>query len=196
VSAVCVLLLGACEQPPFKEIAAAEAALAVARKADAQRFATDRYQEAQVALEAARKKLERKDYRGALSAASDAAERSKEAVQVAEVAKAFVRNASETARVEAQEMLDSLDAVREEARRARVPARVFASLEAEREEAVRAIKALSEAIDRGQLAESQERAVALRTRITPLPGRYRVALEKSRAAHRTRRPIKPAPTEP
>jgi uncharacterized protein involved in type VI secretion and phage assembly len=196
VSAVCVLLLAACEQPPFKEVAAAEAALAVARKADAQRFATDRYHEAQVALEAAREKLERKDYRGALSAASDAAERSKEAVQAAEAAKALVRNASETAKVEAQEMLASIDAIRDEARRAKVPARVFASLQVEREKAVRGIKELSESIDRGQLAEAQERAVALRTRITPLPGRYREALDKWLAAHRTRRPIKPAPPEP
>jgi uncharacterized protein involved in type VI secretion and phage assembly len=193
---VCVLLLAACEQPPFKEIAAAEAALAVARKADAQHFATDRYQEAQAAMDAARKKVEQKDYRGALSAASDAAVRSKEAVQAAEVAKALVRNASETAKVEAQEMLASIDAIREEARRAKVPARVFASLEAEREEAVRGIKALSESIDRGQLAEAQERAVALRTRITPLPGRYREALDKWRTAHRMRRPIKPAPPQP
>ena len=196
MSAVGVLLLAACEQPPFKEIAAAEAALAVARKADAQRFATDRYQEAQVAMEAAREKLERKDYRGALSAASDAAVRSREAVQAAEVAKALVRNAAETARVEAQEMLDGLDPIREEARRAKVPPRVLVSLEAERDEAVRGIKALSESIDRGQLAEAQERAVTLRTRIAPLPSRYREALDQWRATHRTRRPIKPAPPEP
>jgi uncharacterized protein involved in type VI secretion and phage assembly len=193
---VCVLLLAACEQPPFKEIAAAEDALAVARKADAQRFATDRYQEAQVALDAARRKLEQKDYRGALSAATDAAERSKEAVRAAEAAKVLVRNASETAKVEAQEMLASIDAIREEARLAKLPIRVFASLEAEREEAVRGIKELSESIDRGHLAEAQERAVALRPRITLLSGRYREALDKWRTTHRTRRPLKTAPTKP
>ena len=66
--------LVACDQPPTKEIAAAEAQIEQARQAGAERFVPDRWRDAQAALATAHSKVQQKDYRGALSAANDAAE--------------------------------------------------------------------------------------------------------------------------
>jgi hypothetical protein len=69
------LALCACDQPPTKEISAAEAQIEEARQAGAERFVPDRWREAQGALATARAKVQAKDYRAALSAANDAVQR-------------------------------------------------------------------------------------------------------------------------
>src|SRR5262245_26941047 len=124
-----ILLLGlapaACEQPPTKEIAGAESAVQQARAYGASDFAPERFGEAQAALDDAHKRVQAKDYRGALSSALDAAEKSRLASQAATAAKALARNAAEVAEAEVQAALDEVAEIRAQAVKAKIPEAVF-----------------------------------------------------------------------
>lgn len=181
-----VLCLSACSGPPLKEIAAAEARLAEAREAGAARFAPERLKEAEVALRTARQKIDAKDYRGALSAASDAADKSKEATQAAEVARTLARSAAETAQAQALAVLDDVKAVRQDAAKAKVPDKAFESWQTTVDAAHKSLDAVVAAIDRGDFPEAEKMATDLKTKIAPLPRQFRDAMEKWQAAHRRR----------
>jgi hypothetical protein len=187
---VVALCLAACAEPPQKEIAAAEASLAAARKAGAGQFAPERLKEAETALETLRSRVEAKDYRGALSAASDAADRANEARRAAETAKAAARIAAETALTAARAVLDEVKAVRREATEAKVPDRVFASLQPAAEAAQKSLETASSALDRGELAQAEKTAVDLRAKISPLPHLFRDTLDTWQVAHGHRAPAK------
>lgn len=182
-----ILLLGlvaaACEQPPTKEIAAADASLQQARADGADVFAPDRFGEAQAALSDAHKRVQAKDYRGALSSALDAAEKSRLASQAATAARALARNAAEVAEAEAQAALDEVTEIRAQAAKTKVPETVFEPLLPRATEAGAALDELVKALADGKLAEAQKMAADLKTRVAPLPGLFREAQAKWEAEH-------------
>ena len=182
------LLLVACDQPPAKEIAAAEIALGQARQAGADRYAVDRFKEAEAALHDAQRKVQEKDYRGALSSATEAAERSRAAAQAAGAARTVVRGAAEVAQAEVQAVLDEL---RKEAADAKVPDAAFEELAPAMTQAREGLASLQKLLDSGELLEAQKSAAALKGQVGPLPARFREALEAWRKAHPRGR--KPAP---
>jgi hypothetical protein len=185
-----VLCLSACSEPPLKEVAAAEARLAEARQAGAARFAPERLKEAEIALQTARQKIDAKDYRGALSAASDAADKSKGAAQAAEAAKTRARGAAERAQAEVQAVLDQVKAVRRDATERKVPDKVFDSLRNPVDAARKVLDTVASAIERGEFAEAEKMAADLKEKVTPLPRLHRDAMEKWQAAHGRRPPAK------
>src|SRR5262249_19833659 len=119
------LSLTSCDQPPSKEIAAAESSLSRAKEDGAELYAPVGYQEAQKALEAARQKIDEKDYRGALSSATEAADKARMASQQAGAAKTVARGNAEMARAEVQAALDEVQAVQDEAAGEKVPEQAF-----------------------------------------------------------------------
>lgn len=187
-----VLCLSACSEPPQKEIAAAEARLAEARAAGAARFAPDRLKEAELALRTAREKIDSKDYRAAMSAAGDAADKSRGAAQAAEAARELARTSAEAARAEAVALLDEVKAIREDATRAKVPDKVFESLQGAVDAARKGLETAAAAMGRGDFPEANKMAADLKVRIAPLPRQFRDAMDKWLAAH-GRRPAAKKP---
>ena len=173
----------ACDQPPAKEIGAAEAALAQARASQAHRYAPERLKEAEAALDTARRKVEEKDYRSALSSAMEAAERSRAAAQAAAAAKMVVRSAAEVARAEVQAALDDVQAVRDEAAAAKIPQEAFAELEPLAREIEAGVATVTAHLDAQELLEAQAAAAALKPQAARLPALYRQAIADWNAAH-------------
>jgi hypothetical protein len=186
----------ACEEPPIREIEAAHAALDRARQAGAAIYAPERFREAAAALETARAKVGEKEYRAALSAAADAGEKSKAALQAAEAARVVAKGSAETALVEVQGLFDEIGAVREQAAEARVPPKAFADLDHVMEAARRSSETVAEAIGRGDFLEARKAAADLKAKAADLPDRFRQAAEGWQRSHGRRRtpdPRKPQP---
>jgi hypothetical protein len=194
-----VFALWSCEQPPNKEIAAAEKQLEEARRAGADQYAPARLQEADAAIRDAHRKVDEKDYRGALSSASDAADKAREASKAAAVAKTLARGAAEMAQAEARVMLDEAAQIREEAVKSKVPDTAFEELEPRARKVNEDLEAVSAILKRGDLLEAQRAAAAVKTEAAALPAQYRTAVEAWQAAHpkgRGRTPAKPAARPP
>lgn len=187
-----VVGLVACGEPPTREIEAARSALGRARDAGAERFAPERFKEAVAALDAAQTKLEAKDYRAALSAAADAGEKSRGALQAAEAGRILAKGGAETSVVEVQALFDDVKAVKDEASEAKVPGKAFEDLDRELEEAQRAAGMIGETLAQGDFAEAQKAATELKAKIVDLPDRYRQAVEAWNQAHSRNRGGKPA----
>lgn len=174
----------ACGQPPVKELDAAGAALELARSEGADVYAAERFGEAQAALEEARRRAEAKDYRGALSWATDAAERSRSAAQEAASARALARNAARVAEAEVLAALDEVAEIRAEAAKARIPERAFAELLPQLAEAASALESLAKIQAEGKFLEAKQLAAELKARVTPLPGVFREAQVSWETQHR------------
>ena len=190
-----VFALCSCEQPPNKEIVAAEKQLDDARKAGADQYAPARLQEADAAIRDAHRKVDEKDYRGALSSAMDAAEKARSATKAAAAARTLARGAAEMAQAEARIMLDEAAHIREEAVKARVPDTAFEELEPRARKVNEDLEAVSAILKRGDILEAQRAAAAVKTEAAALPAQYRSAVEAWEAAHpkgRGRAPAKPA----
>jgi soluble cytochrome b562 len=187
--ALVLVVLAGCDQPPLKEVAAAREALEEARKDGADRLAPERLKEAEAALATAETGLRDKDYRGALSAASDAAEKARGASRAAAVARTVAASAAEVARAEAAAALDDAAAARDEARRAKVPDDVLAPFAAGIEEARTSLDTVSAALERGDVLEAQKDAAAVKVRAKALGEGVRRARARWEAEHpRGRRP--------
>ena len=185
----CILValgLAACGEPPTREVDAARSALARARDAGAETFAPERFKEAVAALDAAQTKLEAKDYRAALSAAADAGEKSRGALQAAEAGRTLARSAAETAVVEIQALFDDVSAVKEDARSAKVPDKAFEDLDREVDAARGAVGAISETVDSGGFADALKAASDLKAKVADMPDRYRQVIEDWKQAHERR----------
>jgi hypothetical protein len=180
------LFLVSCDQPPSKEIAAAEASLSRAREEGADRYAPVGYQEAEKALEAARQKINEKDYRGALSSATEAADKARSASQQAGVAKTVARGNAETARAEVQALLDEIQAIQDEAANDKVPEQAFEYVTPVAEEVRGGLQRVSTALDSGDWLSAQRAASDVKGLATPLPGRFREALDSWKTAHPTK----------
>jgi hypothetical protein len=185
------LLLAACDQPPTRELGAAESALADARSQGADVFAAERFKEAEAALASARQKADQKDYRGALSSAVDAAEKAKAAAAGVPSAKVLLRSGAETVQAEAQAALDEAAGIREEAKKGRVPEAAFEALVSRTAEVEAGLKTLAGLLEQGELIEAQKAGAELKARAAGLAADYRAALDKWNEEHpRSRRPAK------
>ncbi len=186
------LAAAACDQPPVKEIAAAEQQVALARTAQADRYAPERYTQAEAALETAHTRLRERNYRAALSAANDAQDSARAAVEATGPAKAAVRKDADIAIVEIRTMLDRATAERTEALKAGVPRATLAPLDALGQ---RSAQKLSEAIKLVNIGNSAFAAgvlADLRTEVTPLPDLFRDTRTTWEAKHPKGAPRRPA----
>lgn len=193
-----VFALWSCEQPPNKEIAAAEKQLEAARRAGADQYAPARLQEAEAAMRDAHRKVDEKDYRGALSSAMDAADKARDAAKAAAVAKTLARGAAEMAQAEARVLLDEAAQIRQEAVKSKVPDTAFEELEPRARKVNQDLEAVSAILKRGDLLEAQRAAAAVKTEAAALPAQYRTAVEAWQAASkgRGRTPAKPPARSP
>lgn len=183
------LALAACDQPPTKEIAAAEAQLEQARQAGAERFAPERWREAEAALGAARAKVQQKDYRGALSSANDAAEKGRAAVQAVAASRANAKGAADLAQREIGVFLEEVEQVRQEALTAKLPEEAFAEVQARVEEVREGVTRVTDTLNRGEVLEAQKTAAELRAQAAALPEAFRAARAKWEEEHpKGRRP--------
>jgi hypothetical protein len=191
-------VLCACDQPPDKEIAAAEQQVEQAREAGAGQYAPARLHEAEAAMQDAHRKVVEKDYRGALSAATDAADKARAAAKAAKAAQTLARGSAELAQAEARVMLEEAARIQEEAVKAKVPDAAFEELEPRMRKVNEDLQAASAILDRGDLLEAQRAAVAVKTEAAALPAQYRNAVEAWRAANPKgrRAPAKPAAKGP
>jgi HEPN domain-containing protein len=165
----------ACDQPPNKEITAAEAQIEQARQAGAERFVPDRWREAQAALATARAKVQAKDYRAALSAANDAAEKGRLATQGVATAKAHAVRAAELAQREIGIFLEEIDQARQEAVVAKIPDEAFLEVEPRLTEIREGLQRVADTLAKGDVLEAQKAAAELRAQATDLPAAFRDA---------------------
>jgi hypothetical protein len=177
------LALCSCEQPPSKEVAAAESQVELARQAGAEQYAPARLHEAEAAIQDAHRKVGEKDYRGALSSASDAADKARGAAKAAAAAKALTRGAAEMAQAEARIALDEAAKVKAEALKARVPEAAFEELEPRAHKVSQDLEAAAATLKRGDLLEAQKASVAIKAEAAALPAEYRGVVEAWQAAH-------------
>jgi hypothetical protein len=193
------LLLWSCGEPPNKELAAAEKQVEQARQAGAEQYAPARLHDAEAAMQDAHRKVGEKDYRGALSAASDAADKARSAAKAASAAKALTKGAAELAQAEARIALEEAAQVKAEAVKAKVPEAAFEELEPRAQKLSQDLEAAAATLKRGELLEAQKAAVSIKTEATALPKLYRGAVQTWQAAHpkvRARVPAKPAARPP
>ena len=193
------LLLWSCEEPPNKELAAAEKQVEQARQAGAEQYAPARLHEAEAAMQDAHRKVGEKDYRGALSSASDAADKARSTANAASAAKALTRGAAELAQAEARIALEEAAQVKAEALKAKVPEAAFEELEPRAQKASQDLEAATATLKRGDLLEAQKVSASVKTAATALPALYRGVVEAWQAAHpkgRARAPVKAAPAKP
>jgi hypothetical protein len=185
------LLLTNCAQPPSREIAAAETALAEARRAGGDAYAPEPMQQANAALQAARQKVEQKDYRGALSSAVDAAEKARAAAAAVPSAKILLKGAAETAQAEAQAAMDEVAAIRQEATKAKAPDAVFAGVTPATADIESAMTTVADDLTKEDFIAAQKAAADLKTKAAALAAGYRAALDKWLEQHpKGRRPAK------
>ncbi|HXB54596.1 MAG TPA: hypothetical protein VN461_07425 [Vicinamibacteria bacterium] len=177
------LWLGACNHPPLKEVAAAESLLEQARTEGAQEFAPERWKEAQEALRTAKARLQDRDYRGAISSATEAAERSRAAGQAAIAGKAAARQAVEADRAEVDAVLAELASLREQATKAKVPDAVLAEVEGAAAAVNEGMREAETRLQQGDLLAAQALAAELKARAAPLTTAFRQAQVKWEAAH-------------
>ncbi|MET0555659.1 MAG: hypothetical protein ABW221_21655 [Vicinamibacteria bacterium] len=169
------LALSGCDQPPTKEISAAEAQIEQAREAGAERFVPDRWREAQAALVTARAKVQEKDYRAALSAANDAAEKGRLATQGVATAKAHAVRAAELAQREIGIFMEEIEQVRQEALVAKIPDEAFLEVEPRLTEVREGLQRVADTLAKGDVLEAQKAAAELRAQATDLPAAFRDA---------------------
>jgi hypothetical protein len=189
------LCLG-CEKPPMLELATAEDAFTHAQADGADRYAPERFHEAQGALADARKRVEEKDFRAARLAALDATGKSKGASRAAASAKALAKTATEMTEAEIRASLDEVETVQEEARKAKVPEEAFEDLLPRLQEVTTSLETLKGKLDSGEFLEAQTAAAELKQRAVDLPELVRKASETWQETHkRGRGPAKPSRRE-
>jgi hypothetical protein len=185
------LTLAACDQPPTKEVAAAQAAVSAAEKTDAPLYASERLAAARQALAQSQQLMTERNYRGAISAANDAVDKARAAVKSAESAKKLAVQAAELARDEARIALDELPGLREEAKKARIPDEAFTAIEAEVAEVQTLLTSVGDLIEKQQLLEAQKAGETARSRAALLPEKLRQAQADWETAHPKRGKAKP-----
>jgi hypothetical protein len=184
---IAALAAAACDQPPVKEITAAEQQVEQARTAGAERYAPERWAQAQAALTLARQRLEGRDYHGALSAANDAAESARGAIESIGPAKAAVRKAADDAVAEVRAALDRATAERTAASKAGVPKGSLAALDTRAQRAAQDLALAVRHLGADELEEVEPLLAELRTEVAPLPELYREARTLWERTHRPRR---------
>lgn len=192
------LFAAACDQPPTREILAAEAAVDKARQAEAESYVPDRFREAQAALESAHRQVEARDYRGALSSANSAAERARAAAQAAVAARTLAKSAAEVALGELQTVIDEVATLRQEAEEAKLPAEVFAMVVPRLDSLQTAMNEAQKKVDAGDVLAARQAALELKSQAADLPEAFRQARAAWEEAHPKGKGkgAKPAPKPP
>jgi len=121
-----VVLLAACSGPPRKEIDQAQQAIENARRAGAEQYASEAFAAATAALQQSNEAVDQRDYRLALSRAVDASDRAQEAAKAAADNKALARSQTEAALNATNAAVMHLQARLKVAQEVRVPARELA----------------------------------------------------------------------
>src|SRR5262249_39735332 len=135
--------------------------------------------------------VDAKDYRGALSSAMDAGEKAKAATAAVASAKVLAKGAAQMVQAEVQSALDEVQAVRDEAAKAKVPAEAFAAVEPKVQEATDGLTSLGALIDKGEILEAQKTGADLKARFGTLGTEFRAALDQWNEEHpKGRRPAK------
>ena len=181
---IAALVAAGCDQPPVKEIAAAAQQVERARAAGAERYAPERWKQAETALGLARERLEGRDYRSALSAANDAGESARLAIEATGPAKSAARQNSEVAIVEVRTMLDRATVERTAALKAGVPKASLATLDARGQRAAQRLSEVITLLGAGNVDYVEALLADLRTEVTPLPDLFRDARTQWEAKHR------------
>jgi hypothetical protein len=179
------LLAAGCEQPPSREIEAAQAEVDAARRQGAEQHAPERWREAQEALKAARGHVTSKDYRAALSSANLAAERARAAVQAVQAARSVARTRTADLQTQVRALLSEAEAVRTQA--AAVPEEAFAALAPRLKEIEAGLEAVSRTLEARDPLQAQAEAAELKAQADNLPTAFRQAAAKWQAEHPTRR---------
>jgi hypothetical protein len=190
---VFVLAVTACYgPPPQKEIDAAARQVQQARDSGAATVAPDQMREAEAALDEARRRAQERDYKGALSSASEAADQAQAAVKAVVVAHEADRTAAQAAQKDVQAVLDDARSLRERAGRDRVPAAAFHDVDGEMATAHEGMARVKASLDRGEYGAARQAAGALRSQVAALPTAVREARTKWEADHaKGRRPKAP-----
>lgn len=121
-----VVLLAACSGPPRKEIDQAQQAIENARRAGAEQYASEAFAAATAALQQSNEAVDQRDYRLALSRAVDASDRAQEAAKAAADNKALARSQTEAALNATNAAVMHLQARLKVAQEVRVPVRELA----------------------------------------------------------------------
>jgi hypothetical protein len=180
---VVAVLAGACEQPPTREIEAAQAEVDAARTEGAEHYAPERWREAQDALRAARDNVAGKDYRAALSAANLAAESARAALQAVQSGRAAARSQAEATRSEVRALVDEVETVHKEALAASVPEEAFAALSTRVQEVQAGLERLGRTLAGDDALAAQRQAAELKAQADDLPTAFRQAAAKWKAEH-------------
>jgi hypothetical protein len=186
VVAASALLPASCEQPPTRELDAAQAQVDAARKEGAEQYAADRWRDAQASMQTARDRVAAKDYRGALSAANAAADRARAAIQAIRAARTLARGRTETAQAEVRAVLEEVDTIRQEAAAARIPDEAFSQMAPRVEEVKNDLQRVTQTLQTDAL-KAQTEAAELKAKAADLPTAFRQAQAKWEAEHRQAR---------
>ena len=183
---VAALAIAACDQPPVKEIESAEQHVAKAAQEGAREYAAERYQQAEDALVLAKRKMEDRDYRGALSAANDAADRARAALALVGPARAALRASLQLALTEVRTALDRAATERAVAVKGGVPKARLADPDARVAKATAALAEKQSRLTGSDPARMKDEIESLRIDVAPLPDLYRAL--RTQGAPRARRP--------
>jgi hypothetical protein len=179
VLALC-LAASACDQPPLKEIEAAEEQVARARQEGAREYAPERFQQAEDALVLARARMQDRDYRGALSAANDAADRARAAIALVEPARREAQASAELALGEIRTALDRAATERAAAVKAGVPRARLVELDARVDKAKAAAAEAQTRMKSPDALRLKSDVDELRTEVAPLADLYRALRTQGR----------------
>jgi len=118
--------IGCGGEPPEKEMQQAQGALDAARAAGADKYATEEFTAATLALNNARDAVTQRDYRLALNHALDSRERAQNAAKMAADGKASARTEADRAITAAQNEINAVKTKIDGAESSKVPARLLA----------------------------------------------------------------------
>lgn len=180
------LFLSACAEPPSKEMDQAQGAIAAARAAGADRYATTEYSAATDALNKANEAVAAGDYRLALSYALEASEYAQNAARVGAENQARVRGDVERTTTEISALLATARARLMTAGEARVAARLLAEPTANITTAEAALQKSGEAVAAGDYMAATEALMGVRETLTATIGALDAAVGERRPAPRQR----------
>jgi hypothetical protein len=159
------LALAGCGAPPDKEMNEARGAIAAARAAGAQEYATDDYQAAIASLKRSEEAVAQRDYRLALNYALDSRERADAAARTAANLKAQAQSDAEVAVRELQQALDRARQRLATADSARSRRRDYANLQAGLNYTETALQKARTMFEQGQYGLAREEAQSARVEL-------------------------------
>jgi hypothetical protein len=154
------ITIGCGGEPPEKAMQQAQGALDAARAAGADKYATEEFEAATVALSNAKEAVDQRDYRLALNHALDSRERAQNAAKMAADSKAAARTEADRAINAAQAELNAAEAKMKIAENAKASARVLAAPRRSLDTARTALQEARTLFDKGDYLEVPARAKA------------------------------------